>query len=361
MSEKNGRPSNNFDFIRFVAAFLVIYGHGLAMIGVPYKIVWGAPVSTVGVMMFFAISGYLVTQSWEREPDLIRFFRKRALRIFPALAVCVIVCAIVLGPMFTWLSLREYFLHPTTYTFLKNIGLYTQYFLPGVFDKNPIPGAVNGSLWSLPVEFFCYIVVAALGLFVTSRLTPLILHKASALCTGAIFVAIGYYLNIYYKGPQIVFYATDIKQAATVMPFFFVGAAFYLYRVPLRLDVAVLSIFILFSVEGLGWGKIQLLLNWVLLPYATLSFGTASTPIVRNWGSPGDFSYGMYLYSFPVQQTLVFLYKDSLFPHSLIAYSAAASIAFAFLSWHAVERPALSLKASWPIRKGGVPAGAAIS
>lgn len=339
------RHSNNFDFIRFVAAFLVIYGHSLAMIGVPYKIMWGAPISTVGVFMFFALSGYLVTQSWERDPSLVRFFTKRGLRIFPALIVCVLITAFVLGPALTWLPTPDYFQHPTTYTYLQNIFLYTNYFLPGVFDKNTLPGAINGSLWSLPVEFFCYIAVAAIGVvtLIFSRF-----RKSAVLLATIAFMAVGYYLNVNYSGQQIVFYATDMRQATAVIPFFFIGSLIFLYRVHLRTDVALLAVLALFSLEGMGWGKTLVVANWILLPYATLAFGVCSTPIIRRWGNPGDFSYGMYLYSFPIQQTLVFLFRDKLTPDRLIVSSALLSIACAFASWHLIERPALRLKTRRP-------------
>ena len=103
---------------------------------------------TVGVMIFFSISGYLITESWQWNPKLVAFFVKRALRIFPALIVCVSVTACIIGAAATNLSLRDYFSHPAFPLYFRNIALLISYFLPGVFEDNIYKNAVNGSLWT---------------------------------------------------------------------------------------------------------------------------------------------------------------------------------------------------------------------
>ncbi|MBD3842255.1 MAG: acyltransferase [Campylobacterales bacterium] len=157
----DSKESNHFNFIRLFAAFLVFYGHA--------TILWGnGAVGTVlnhelGVFIFFAISGYLISMSWDKDPSIKRFFIRRALRIFPALIIVTLVCVFILGPIMTTWELKEYFTSQYIVLYLKNIFLYISYYLPGVFEHNPVPNAVNGSLWSLPVEFFMYIVVAVFG------------------------------------------------------------------------------------------------------------------------------------------------------------------------------------------------------
>ena len=101
---------------------------------------------------FFAISGFLVTASLLKR-GLVDYTISRALRIYPALAVCVFATVFILGPALTRLSLSEYFSHPTTWNFLTNALLFMNmvWTLPGVFESNVLP-AVNGSLWTLPVE-----------------------------------------------------------------------------------------------------------------------------------------------------------------------------------------------------------------
>ena len=156
--------TNNFDFVRFAAAFFVIYGHCNILFGYSPPLILGMNISSIGVTIFFSLSGFLVTDSWERQPRLTSFFIKRSLRIFPALIVVTLLTTFVLGPLMTRDVLSEYLRNPQTWDYLRNALLYISYSLPGVFAENIYKDAVNGSLWSLPPEFFCYICVAAIGL-----------------------------------------------------------------------------------------------------------------------------------------------------------------------------------------------------
>ena len=122
-------------------------------------IVFGIPLTQLAVGVFFVISGYLISGSWERRPQLPRYLTNRVLRIIPGLFLVVVVSAFVLGPLVTTLAAGDYFTDGGTYSYLRNAVLIPNYALPGVFAGNPFPGAVNGSLWTLPAEFACYLVV----------------------------------------------------------------------------------------------------------------------------------------------------------------------------------------------------------
>ena len=153
---------NNFDSVRLIAAAAVIYGHAHPLTQTPDRVFWGNSVESFAVKVFFVISGFLITASWLSDPSPFRYFAKRALRIFPALAVVVAVSALVLGPLVTTLPLSSYFASPQVPAYFSNIALRPVYYLPGVFDRLPYPGAVNGSLWSLPAEFAMYLLLPLL-------------------------------------------------------------------------------------------------------------------------------------------------------------------------------------------------------
>ena len=149
------RRPNNFDLLRFVAATLVLIDHSFVLTGrhgLPGPFVY----ETLGgfaVAVFFIISGFLVAGSWQRTPDLGTYAAKRALRIVPAYAAVIALCALVLGPLVTELSLGRYFGHPQTWSYFWNLTFFRlHYSLPGVFSGNPFPHAVNGSIWTLPIE-----------------------------------------------------------------------------------------------------------------------------------------------------------------------------------------------------------------
>src|SRR3954451_4395900 len=116
---------NNFDVLRLIAALSVIFSHAFLLSENsqdhdPLMILTGGQtvLGVVGVFVFFTISGYLVTQSFDTTPSPLVFLAKRALRIFPGLIVCIAVCAFVIGPLVTTLPLVDYFTRPEPYHFL---------------------------------------------------------------------------------------------------------------------------------------------------------------------------------------------------------------------------------------------------
>ena len=158
-------PKNSLDLLRLGAAIMVLYSHQYALLGLAEPAFLGLnSFGGVGVALFFFLSGFLVSASWERDPDIVRFFTRRSLRIFPGLWFVFVLSFFLLGPLLTTLPLDDYFSSTTTWRYLGTAALVSSNVLPGVFADNPMPLVINGSLWSLPVEFLCYGTVAALGL-----------------------------------------------------------------------------------------------------------------------------------------------------------------------------------------------------
>lgn len=329
---------NNFDALRLFAVFLVIYGHGLDLTGGINHGFWEIPIARLGVDIFFSISGYLVTSSWNREPSTVPFIAKRALRIFPGLAMCVVLSAFVLGPLLTSLPLASYLSQRRTYTYLFNIAFYLRLYLPGLFTGLHDQGAVNGSLWSLFPEFACYLTVPVLarcGRTGRTWLLPIL---------ALFFGGVGVFL---FESPrEIVFtaYSLDLKYMLVEMPFFFVGGWLSLiegssrqfYRADLSL-VALMANYVVSS--HYGWWNLPL--EWFSLPYVVVAFGRLSLPVLNRAGGAGDLSYGAYLYAFPIQQIVMWLYPH--LAHPILACTVATLLT-ALLSWHLVEAPALRLK-----------------
>lgn len=159
-----GHHKNNFDFVRVMAAFCVIVSHQFALTGATEPTVLNVhSLGGFGVLIFFSISGYLVAKSWDMDPNAFRFLTKRFLRIWPALAIVILLSALLLGPSFTALSLREYFQHPYFVDYLNNLRLSLRDQLPMSFSGSPLPYAINGSLWTIPIEVKCYALMGLLG------------------------------------------------------------------------------------------------------------------------------------------------------------------------------------------------------
>jgi len=336
---------NNLTALRWFAAILVLYGHAFVFLGLPEPLFlqW-IPMGPLGVYIFFAISGYLVAQSWSRDPHVLRFLVKRALRIFPGLMVCTLLSVLVLGPLLTTLDAETYWRNEHTRGYFANIVLYMTYHLPGVFASNKLPHAVNGSLWSLPVEFFMYLLLALLGAAGACFKSAHLSARITSGLVGAVslmFMA----LVSFWAMPAteaLVQYRTDLRQIPLCGVYFMVGASLYCFNwtrhFSLSNVILALVLWLCLSVRPQWF----VMASWVVLPFVVLAFGLARHPWLSRM-QPRDYSYGIYIYAFPVQQTLVSFWPQM----SLIAYflsTLGITIALAALSWHFVEKPALKLK-----------------
>lgn len=335
-----GHRANNFDFLRLVGALTVMFAHAFALRAEPERIpvLLGHPLQTIGVIVFFAISGYLITASFQRTRNPVTYLLARSLRIFPALIVVVLITAYVVGPLVTVLPRAEYFDNPTTTGYvLNNIRLLVQFVLPGVFDTLPYPSAVNGSLWTLFVEFLCYLAAPLLFLF------PRLVRPFAAL--AAVAVTVWWAQEPIEESP--IFYAVRLRDASGLWMFFAGGAFIRLAMTTwswfrLRTDVAVALMVFQFVFSGV-WPDWGLWTSALTLPYVVLAVGLARTPYVHRTARFGDFSYGLYLYAFPVQQLVILLWGVKGVAMNFIIV-LAITLVCAVLSWHLIERPALALK-----------------
>jgi peptidoglycan/LPS O-acetylase OafA/YrhL len=170
---------DNFLPLRHLAALMVIYGHSYRLsahapgqIDLVERFMPGFYAGSLAVFVFFAISGYLVTAGLIRKPGLWRYVRNRFLRVYPGYLACLLAVVLLLGPAFSTLPIGDYFHAAQTWQYLlTNLSPITlAWKLPGVFEGNPYPGVVNGTLWSLGLEVRWYAYLGLLALLgVASR------------------------------------------------------------------------------------------------------------------------------------------------------------------------------------------------
>ncbi len=329
---------NNLDFLRLVGAVLVLVGHHYVLNDLPAIGAFRSGIHTLGVKIFFAISGYLISKSWYSDPSLYRFAARRIVRIFPALVCVVLVSVFVLGPLATHRELGEYFYDNQTIRYFENIVLRIRYRLPGVFENNHRPG-VNGSLWTLPVEAIMYCLVAVVGIF-GRRLKKI---------EWMIWVTIGLLLVLMKVDARsentldgLIFYGIGIKSAVNVSVYFVFGSVLFILRRYIPLNPVVGFVFLLILM--IPFPGIFYYIEGFMFSYFVLSIGLLSTPIIRDASRFGDFSYGIYLYAFPVQQYFIYtkLFADKFYVQLL--FSALVTFIFAYMSWHFLEKRALAFK-----------------
>ena len=356
-----------FDVLRILLALVIFYGHtrwiagtgGMALAGVARLAAAGAGDAVPGgpaagaewwgvtrplwlalVPAFFALSGFLVTGSALRLRSTPTFLAHRALRIFPALAVETTLAALIIGPLLTVLPLAEYFSAPQFGRYFGNIVGFVWYVLPGVFTGNPVPNIVNVNLWTLPSEFYCYLLLAAAMLtrLAYNRTALTLLFAVATLALATLHATTGASTP---HGP----YPMHV-----VVYYFFVGMMFYHWRdrIPASVELFVLAAAASYAtlfVPALTY------VTPLFLVYAVVCFGLIPLPKFRLVAS-GDYSYGIYLYGFPIAQALIMLYPRTFIgqPWLLIIAALTLTMCFAAASWHGIEKHALGAKRLLPER-----------
>lgn len=339
--QDNSHEQNNFDLIRVVAAFCVVCSHQYALNGLREPSVLNVhSLGGFGVLLFFSISGFLVMQSWESDPNALRFSAKRFLRIWPGFAVVITLTALVLGPFISTLSLSEYYAHPVVKDYFNNLKFSLRDQLPLTFVGNALPTAINGPIWTIPLEVKCYLALGVLGIAGLLRQRWVV----TLLTAAAVFA----YAILEPRGDTIVNglqWAPEQRFLLEFGLFFFAGVIIYKFRVVASRKRAYVVLAACWAIAGIAFVFDRALLAfWLVVPITTLLVGTASTPYLRRIGRYGDISYGLYIYAFPVQQTLIWLYKDKLPWTTLFLLVLVVTVSLAFASWHLVEKRALRLK-----------------
>ena len=333
-------PGNNFGAIRLIAASLVVFGHAYVLTGQPAPRWLGTEVHVFAVRIFFVVSGYLVCDSWNRDPHLLRFLWRRALRIMPALLVTVLLTVLVLGPLATRLPLGQYAAGSDTRLYLWNALLAPYFSLPGVFDDGRPFTAVNGSLWSLPAEVAMYLALPCYGLARVAMLRRAVLPVVLAAALGAAF----WFGVARTDQVQPVVWWTSVPFVLRFAGDFVAGAAVRAWRLERRLDLrAALAAVALTGLAGPHPWAMAALSAWVA-PYAVLALALAPRPaFMRGWTGP-DISYGVYLWAAPLQQVALSWPGLREAPLALVAVSLPAAWAAGWASWRLVERRALRFR-----------------
>jgi peptidoglycan/LPS O-acetylase OafA/YrhL len=342
LSYKADSRDNNFDFIRFIAASLVIVSHSFALYRTefePFTWLTGyCHFGYLGVQIFFVISGFLITKSWLDNPFIITFVKKRFLRIFPALICAVLFGAFIIGPLTTSLGLKNYIGNVQTYMYLKNILLFQMvYALPGVFTNNPYPIAVNGSLWTLSIEITMYAAIILFGsVKILKRKNTLLILLVILLYLDIFVLNQPKYLNKYFLNMGII----HLVKFSILFSF---GSIYYLYRDKIIINNTILyiTLFLYIFSWRTSYGEA---LSYIALPYIIIYIAYARIPWLVNFSKHGDFSYGMYVYAFPVQQTVIHFLKPHLAIWSFFTCAFLITFFIAILSWRYVEKPSLKLK-----------------
>jgi len=328
--------NNNFDLLRLAGALLVLFSHSYGeMLQRPQEFIdkWTGhryALSSFGLMIFFSISGYLVTESLLHSVSIKQYIWKRFLRIYPAYIVITLLTVFVLGPVFTSFSPAHYFSDQLTWKFLyQNICLFNSpRKLPGVFNGK----SVNLSAWSLPFELKLYGMILLFYFLQFFRYRWLQAMVFTAAACIKIFIPL-HLLREWFPFSFDVWYSLGF--------FFIAGSTLYVWRDKIALHyMGIIVLAFLWLVTGLlhVMGNVPESLFFV---YTILYLGL-KTPVLLK--PRADLSYGIYIYGSPVQRIISWETQSSfpLWKYNLLV--VPVTVLMGFLSWHLVEKKALRLK-----------------
>ena len=328
---------NNFDFLRFLFAFVVILSHIIDLSLYPdflfLKKFFDTHLSVTG---FFIISGFLIAGSYVKTQNIRKYFVKRAKRLLPAYLFIITLCAIFLS-IFSSFNLSEYFLNSMLYKyFFANLFFvnFLQPCLPGVFLNN-ILCTINGALWTIKVEVSFYILLPLIILLI-NKFEKKIAVFISIYILGLLYILALYYANFIIPEKQGLLLILK-HQLPGFLTYFISGISLFYYfdfYMKYKNKLAVISI-IVFSIEYyFNLEILRPIAMSLLILYFAYGF-----KFLNNWGKYGDFSYGIYIYHFPIIQLVVSLNLFHKFNPFLVAFSIIITVfLLAFLSWNLLEK-----------------------
>lgn len=322
----------NLGFVRFAAAFFVIYAHSFPL-SVGYSEldllmrVSGCTMSfgSFAVHIFFISSGLLITRSLENDSDLKRFAKKRVIRVFPALWLVVFLTLLVIGPLVTTLPLKEYFGNIQTWKYLGSCLLLPEHGIPGVFETNIYPGVINGSLWTLRIELVCYVFLMICH---TWKLT----QEKYLKWLYPLFL-LGLFLCLFVDVPLFLM----AKKYFVLLFSFYNGMILWVYRNKIKVYYLAAGLMLAgFLVTLLiGYPDLGICL---FFSYAFVIFVFAVPQCGKRLAKAGNLSYGVYLCAFPVQQCVTAYFGGSMQQEVNFVISAVLSLVFGWLIYEVGER-----------------------
>ncbi len=346
LSERTGDRNNNFKLIRFLASTLVIFGHSYALTGTQGEPLFsfGLSFGRIAVDVFFITSGFLVTGSFFARKKFLSFILARFLRIFPGLIVCILFCVFIVGLIYTDMPINLYLKNRSIYDFIFfNTALIykpIQYFLPGVFGHNPYQFAVNGSLWTLPWEIKMYatlILIKALYFF-RNKIINEILVKI--LIVSIAVVSTTFFLFYNYNEWGLPHHLLRFSSM------FFMGSSFWVLKEKIFFSLKIWLLIILILCCSTYEVKLFLIMYNLFISYFIVWLAYGPRGFTLNFNLVGDYSYGLYIYAFPVQQSIA-ASVPGIGVYKMFIMSFVITLILSMMSWHFVENKALHLKAKF--------------
>lgn len=349
---------NNFNLIRIIAALAVLVTHSFVLTSgsdemEPLRKGYGLTIGSIAVDVFFITSGFLVTSSLLNRKSVIEFIWARALRILPALWLMLAITAIAFGSLLTSLPPIDYFTNVGLYKYLAKCSTLLSgmsYDLPGLFENNPYKFAVNGSLWTLPLEVKMYGMLALIWVVLkkfsknNSHYFGYVIVCIYAV-SGLLITSVYYFKFLMGTLPQN-FEAHKSWTFYSLLFMFFSGSAFYIFKDKITLTKSIFFPLLAFLFISLLNKHILFFVYTMGLSYIVFYLAYVPSGFIRWYNKLGDYSYGVYIYAFFIQQAIA-SQIHSIQVVDMIALSMILTLMMSIFSWHVLEKRALTFKSTF--------------
>ncbi|MFM2224388.1 MAG: hypothetical protein RJA07_590 [Bacteroidota bacterium] len=333
---------NNFDLLRLIGASTVVINHAYPLLTGNVNHDWFEKLNgtfgtgTLVLNIFFVISGYLITQSLLAKNNAIDFFIARCKRIFPALFFSIILSVFVVGLLATKLSSIAYLSQIDTWKYFVSMSVFKLRFsLPQVFTEPYFhSSSVNGSIWTLAYEWVMYISIFMFGMIgvLQSKWKYLLLHL--------VIIAAMIFLDQHPQLTTIRLFGIESTRIVNLYVYFMLGSLLFIFKDKFEIKwFYALAIFLIWVVSFkteycsiISFFAISILTIWIA--FLPISF-------LQKLTSSGDYSYGIYVYSFPIQQLIIYYTSAQLSILQMIILSFVGTFPIAILSYHFIELPVI--------------------
>lgn len=349
----NGTRNNNIGTLHLIGALFVMIGHQCALTQLQCPVILGSAIQAIGVRTIFLISGYLITKSlWRQDSgkgkNSIIYFIKRMGRLYPEFVGCLVVSALILCPLVSAANIKSYYSSPGVWAYiLKNMGLFITYGIGtdsvpggGIFLNNPYPGAINGSLWTMPVEVLAYVIIWVIYILPLSERNR---KRVYGLFTVALIVL--YYIWIgKYADKTFIIYGTNWLGALDVIPYIFIGGSAYLFHLKQYMNEQwAMALFFVFCGIAFKSAIVANVICMMVLTCFVVSIAESERQNLTLRFIKSEYSYGIYLYAFVVQQCVIsriYLANPEMNKVLLFFLSAIITYVFAAISYNYIYVPA---------------------
>lgn len=340
MSATRGAYRNSFDLLRLISASFVIITHSYAILRLPdhdplYVLSNGqTKFSVFAVDCFFAISGYLVTISLYNSPGVLPYLAKRVLRIVPGFWVAVLLSVVLLAYLTSEAPLATILSGDSIRYLVNTLAFRIHYTISGILSGKTI----NGSLWTIPYEAFMYVMIVPLWWLNRTSVRSSIIGGVLL-----IFLTLHFFARDTFITRSLPVIWLNLAEIFRLGSLYMVGALMATHKgfVFAERSTAVLLALGLLAISFI-W-PIYYYTVFVCIPFFIIHLGLMHDSLASRLTSNGDYSYGVYLWGFPVQQAIVYLtgLRDPIY---LTLVAIPVAYVFGLASWHSVEYPFLRLK-----------------